>query len=491
MKKSRNTTQTCRSGSTLTEVLIAMVVLGIGAVSVMTLFPVATSRAIKSNQLTQSTVLRYTAETAVGALDLGFYELFYGPNREPGDGSGFVIGFEPGPDGRPGQRGVDDDGMNGVDDPGEAGFANTDDFPRFDVNLFNPQRYTRNQFNNMGTAPGTQDDFDSILIDPLGFYRAGGDVDATSIVARTFGTFEPEVTGNSDGERPMVLPRVTGGHRGNNTNTGNDPNGDPWRNRLTQAEARALVTLPDQYSTLIDAHVTAANGYDSVDLNNKVEALVMTELAGFVDSGNLLIVGLVDLDGNVHIRTVNGSAGTPVASVGRTIGFAPPLPDDPANAGNPIPIERAIIQQQNSDFTWMISARVSLPVDVTMDVVVFFKRSYAEADERVFYSQLIIPMPPPANALEIIRNRVRVFYTGDKPFAKKGSYLFDTQNNRWYRILEISAEDETSTPKTMELLLDREVLDDDGSDFITSAFPRGVIDVFPIGKKTSVYNVNP
>ncbi|HSG73262.1 MAG TPA: hypothetical protein VLA12_22795, partial [Planctomycetaceae bacterium] len=290
------------------------------------------------------------------------------------------------------------------------------------------------------------------------------------------------------------LPRVTGGHRGNNSNTGNDPNGVPYRNRLTEAEARALVTLPDQYSTLIDAQVdlqVAANGLYSVTMVNKVDANVMTEIAGFVDSGNLISVALVDLDGNVHMRTVTGSTATApqLASTGRTIGFTPALPDDPPGSGTPVSIERAIVQQQNSDFTWMISSRVSLPVEVSMDVVVFFKRTFAEADERLFYTE--VRDSSGGGGLETIYNKVRVRYTSVKPYANEGSYLFDTQNNRWYRILEITAEDESSSPRTMDLLLDREVLDDDGSLVITSAFPRGVIDVFPIGKKTSVYNANP
>jgi hypothetical protein len=125
---------------------------------------------------------------------------------------------------------------------------------------------------------------------------------------------------------------------------------------------------------------------------------------------------------------------------------------------------------------------------------VFFKRPYAEADERMFYTHVLDSSSPTGVAgggIETIYNKVRVEYTGNKPFAKAGGYMFDTQNNRWYRILEITAENETSTPRIMELLLDREVLDDDGSLRITSAFPRGVIDVFPIGKKTSDYNVTP
>lgn len=50
------------SGATLTEVLISMMIMGIGIVSLATLFPISVLRSIQATQLTNATMLRYNAE---------------------------------------------------------------------------------------------------------------------------------------------------------------------------------------------------------------------------------------------------------------------------------------------------------------------------------------------------------------------------------------------------------------------------------------------
>ncbi len=54
-----------RGGTTLTEVLMALLCMGIGVVAVAALFPIALLRSVQATQLTQGTVLRYNAETLV------------------------------------------------------------------------------------------------------------------------------------------------------------------------------------------------------------------------------------------------------------------------------------------------------------------------------------------------------------------------------------------------------------------------------------------
>jgi prepilin-type N-terminal cleavage/methylation domain-containing protein len=57
-----------RNGLTLTEVLMSLMIMGIGVVSLATLFPISTTRVIEATNLTHSTVLRFNAEGLVDAF---------------------------------------------------------------------------------------------------------------------------------------------------------------------------------------------------------------------------------------------------------------------------------------------------------------------------------------------------------------------------------------------------------------------------------------
>lgn len=54
-----------RGGTTLTEVLMSILCMGIGVVAVASLFPIALLRSVQATQLTSATILRFNAETLV------------------------------------------------------------------------------------------------------------------------------------------------------------------------------------------------------------------------------------------------------------------------------------------------------------------------------------------------------------------------------------------------------------------------------------------
>ncbi len=57
-----------RRGATLTEVLMAVMLMGIGVVTLATLFPISILRSIQATQLTNATILRYNAEALLLAF---------------------------------------------------------------------------------------------------------------------------------------------------------------------------------------------------------------------------------------------------------------------------------------------------------------------------------------------------------------------------------------------------------------------------------------
>jgi Tfp pilus assembly protein PilV len=68
-----------RDGATLTEVLMAILIMGIGIVAIATLFPAAVIRSINATKLTNATLLRYNAEAAI---DTDPDRLVHNPDRD-------------------------------------------------------------------------------------------------------------------------------------------------------------------------------------------------------------------------------------------------------------------------------------------------------------------------------------------------------------------------------------------------------------------------
>ena len=54
-----------RAGVTLVEVLMSLLIMGIGVSSLITLFPISAKRVIEATNMTNATVLRFTAEAVI------------------------------------------------------------------------------------------------------------------------------------------------------------------------------------------------------------------------------------------------------------------------------------------------------------------------------------------------------------------------------------------------------------------------------------------
>ena len=97
-----------------------------------------------------------------------------------------------------------------------------------------------------------------------------------------------------------------------------------------------------------------------------------------------------------------------------------PLPDN-------FTPERVRILTQDTRYTWMMTVRNSGGV-ASINVVVFFRRSFETADEYIHSSTTAL------SAFRKDSNLVVIDYTTPKPYLRKGSYVFDHANGYWYRI---------------------------------------------------------
>ena len=88
--QSRRTVNSRRRGSTLTELLMALMVMSIGVISLATLFPISALRVAEATHMTNSTILRHQAEGLMDALP----PMAFDPDGTPAtshNGSSYVV----------------------------------------------------------------------------------------------------------------------------------------------------------------------------------------------------------------------------------------------------------------------------------------------------------------------------------------------------------------------------------------------------------------
>ena len=166
----------------------------------------------------------------------------------------------------------------------------------------------------------------------------------------------------------------------------------------------------------------------------------------------------------------------PISGIGALAGTSQTI-SWPASAGalNITP-SRAKVDNKDRRFTWMLSVRRGYSGASFMDVVVFHKRTFSGKDEQVFPTTFTATIDPGFDGLPGIggydddqngtrddaselgylgsddspRNWIVVQYnesTTGKPYVKKGGFVADADNLRWYRILDI-VESDLVTPST-------------------------------------------
>lgn len=306
----------------------------------------------------------------------------------------------------------------------------------------------------MPTGTGYKEHYDPTvgrsryIVDPLGW----------SMIEEESGIGEANTFGPMAG---VNLPRFNGINNGAMTPTA-------AQRTAQRAFARNLVSLPDSWTQPFEAELTVSNplpamapttievtGIDTTDLNEVNNDTAPKRITVFDASGRFS-----------HTRQITMIAGN-------TITVNPALPD--TAVFNPV---TARIETQEAQFTWLLTVRnqfdstaaaANQPSRANVDVVVFFRRSFSTDDERVF---ALTPGDPTGRVYTVtIPGGV------NRPLLKKGNWICDVVNARWYRIQRIRNET-TATPQ-----ITLENAPPGGENLTQAMFVPGVVEVYHIGVK--------
>jgi prepilin-type N-terminal cleavage/methylation domain-containing protein len=460
-----------RSGVTLTEVLMSLMIMSIGISSVMVLFPISVLRSVQSTQLTNAAILKYNTEARIRQnLSLVFdpdgdYQL--AGNSVAGQTTAVMEHF----------RG--NNSRNYIVDP--VGYHNL------------------------------------LAQDNTGDQNIDGNDD---IIARAFGN-DGAGPGFLDGQNRVIIPRFDGGILAQFT--GSDPSQVNSAN-LTADQLASMQLLAAKIGRLNDGRINQLDTFAAqlvFDNNNTaigvipVDAVTAEELiavptaattrpGGLIPDPELCEITLFSLDNQfsqtyplTYIDTANRKIfWSEYDDAGNSVDFnangnldVRPLPlEFYDNNGNP-QVGRIILRTvRPADFSWLLTVRRASDGQARgVDVVVRYHSDTKLTDERLFQASFV------AGSGVIGLNAI-----GDpQPVLKRGGFIFDARNARWYRITSHeerplvvpSAEANFWKFYTHRLLVESPVISDAGS-FPTSSidavysgamFLPGVVDVYPMG----------
>ncbi|MFK7777972.1 MAG: prepilin-type N-terminal cleavage/methylation domain-containing protein [Gimesia sp.] len=416
-----------RRGVTLMEVLMSVMIMGIGVVSLASLFPISVLRGVQATKLTNSTVLRYNAEALIDAFPQHFV-------------------FDP------------------------DGILNTNGHIAH-------QRQNRNY-----------------IVDPLGSYYAT--TDSTGLE----GSFGNDGLGSS-------VTRIPRFHAGLTSQLG-------ALNFFSQQDSWTLLYdgIPSSINGARDTITIDPDDITSGSINLTEISQTVTPATGSLAGGRLL---LYDVTGKqVQVRNINGAS---INTSTGEISFTNPLPDNELYDN----IAKIRIEIFDQRYSYLLTVRRQIASDVaSVDVVVFFRRNFDPEFEAVHDVENFVAEWLPGDdgawgfagvdddgdkddggntdeyageagwpgSDDYRRREFRLHFNTDveKPLVKKGGYVFDSINARWYRIQKI----ENDSSATVDLTLDQPIIQsindpDDPTALVTGMIVMpNIVQVYPLGNKS-------
>lgn len=445
------------AGSTLSEILVALLVMSIGVISVATLFPISVLRTVQATQLTQAAQLRYNFEGMLGPRP----DLLNGTTQwEPqtsyslGDmvvpsilGNYYLECTTAGTSGA-----IEQNDSGDLKWKRRAGDTTTD-----------------------GGATWTTRSLRLFMVDPLGWEERGQEM-ADLGFAPAIGMPNLRNTfGRTDLSSPLSgyyrIARFRGGYLpGFSTRT--FPSSqlqsitDPTIIATALADARRTATLPDNWTLqadtfdlrYVDTDPTTRSVIDliagktelvqTLDVNGSIASGVNFTSSAPGDEGYMVgrMVAFDETGRRSEVRTLATIA--QVAAGEERLAFQPPLPVGFYPA-------RVRVETFTPRFTWMLACRRIASGATYSSLVVFYNRSFTAEDELIHPAHFTTAFKGPDNTLgtvdDIPNSRVVVQFNADlgptvAPPLKRGGYICDAENNRWYRITDYDLNYDSTSP---------------------------------------------
>jgi hypothetical protein len=406
-----------RQGATLSEVLVSLLIMAIGVVSLASLFPISVLKTARASQLTVATNIRYNAESMMHLYPFIFTD------PDPRDANGDFRLFN------------------------DYNFAQGQPF------LFDPLAAVAGRVDPM---PGASD-YTAVPF-PCGvglLNRFGGGFNSSNEAAEAICGGPDSWTLRHEGSITVMDPTRTQMNLSDlNLNFSSLPNGPGG------------VKLPG--ANQMRAQIFFNGGKSSV-----------TRMITGIGPGNTLM-WTEDLNGNNTLDIAQGED--------QNNNYGLDLHTLPGG----ITYESARLESHERRYTWLLTVR---PQDVgssfssslvqtnfDVDVVVYYGRGLTNDEELIFGTQpqnstVQIPNLVGGSALLLSdgNNSFTVSWpNGQQPYLKRGGYILDAQNGLWYQIENYSDPGigNVSVVTLTSVILKSSTL---------VMFPRGVVDVFPIG----------